>query len=234
MPKKDESSGKRRVWAYALTSVATAIALAGTIVAFVYAQYAVGAILAVLTVIGALVLAGEIVQDNFYLKSENLFSAHKFDEEKALLERVERNHLFFPFVQERYYAIALRNALARDDLSLVKSYIDKLRHVDDRYRHSDGKSIKSGTAYAYILILLDEGRYEEARAEYGEFCLENKNYAIYQTQIEILRALFSRLFGKSDAPLPPAAIDSPYPVIKRILGRHVEENMGQLHEDWGE
>ena len=231
---KEEWTIKRMVWAYVLTGIAAAIAAAGAIVAFLYAQYAVGAVAAALAALLILCLAGEIVQDNYYQRCEALFSARRFEEEHALLERIKGNQLLFPFMRERYYIVAIRNAIARDDLALAKSYIDRLRHVDDRFRHSDDRGMKYKTAYAYVLILLDAGKTDEARTEYEDFRINNEQYAIYQPQIEVLNALFARLFSRSDAPLPAAAVDSPYPVIKRILGRHVEENMANSHEDWGE
>ena len=232
MSPKEEWAVQRRVWAYCLTGIATAIVAAGTIVAFCYALYPVGAILASLTLIGTLAFAGEIVQDNFYQKSERLFAARKFDEEKELIEKVKNNHLLFPFVRERYYMIAIRNALARDDLALVKSYIDRLRHGDDRLRHGDDHNMKYKTAYAYILILLDEGEFSAAVAEYEDFRTHNEHYTIYKLQLEVLKALFARLSGKRDVPLPEAAVNTPYPIIKRILGRHFEESMANAGAEW--
>ena len=224
---KEEWAIQRRVWAYCLTGIAAVIAAAGTVVAFCYAQYTVGAILAALTVIGIFALAGEIVQDNFYQKSERLFAARKYEEEKALIEKVRNNQLLFPFVRERYYMIAIRNALARDDLALVKSYIDRLRHGEEHGQ-------KYRTAYAYTLLLLDDGDVNAARAEYEDFRTHNEHYAIYKLQLEVLKSLFARLDGKHDVPLPEAAVNTPYPIIKRILGRNIEERMAQSHEDWGE
>ena len=233
MSNKGEMPIKRKVWAYVLTGIAVAIAAAGTALAFVYALYGVGAAAAAVTVILILCFAGEIVQDNFYMQSESLFTAHKYEEEKAFLEKIKGNHLLFPFMRERYYLIAIRNALARDDLALAKSYVERLRH-GDRLRHIEDVGMKYKTAYAYILILLDEGNMSEARAEYEDFRIHNEHYAIYKYRLEVLGALFARLLTKNDVPLPEAAVESPYPVIKRILGRHLEENLEASSEDWGE
>lgn len=217
---------KRRVWVYALTAAATAAVVAGSIASFCEGLYAVGVITAVLALIFAFCLAGEIVQDNFRLKSEKLFAARKFDEEREMLERVQRNHLIFPFVRETFYFVALRNAAARDDLEFAKSYVERLRHGGDR-------GLKYKTAYVYTLILLDEGNVTAARAEYEDFRIHNERYAIYQSQLEVLGALFARLFTKNDTPLPEAAVNSPYPVVKRILGRHFEER-AISYGDWEE
>ena len=218
---------KRRVWAYSLTGIAAAVTVTGSVVAFCFAQYVVGAILLPVTLVLILCLVGEIVQDNFYQKSETLFAAHQYEEERLLLERVRNNHLIFPFVRERYYLSSIRNAVARDDLALAKSYIDRLRHGGDR-------GLKYKTAYATVLILLDEGRVDEARTEYEDFRIHNEHYAIYKPQIEMLNALFTHLFTKNDTPILAAAVHSPYPVIKRILGRHIEKRTAEMKEEWGE
>ncbi len=107
---------KRRVWAYSLTGIAAAVTITGVVLSFCFAQYVVGAILLPVTLVLILCLAGEIVQDNFYMKSEALFVARRYEEERLLLERVRNNHLIFPFVRERYYLCSVRNALVRDDL----------------------------------------------------------------------------------------------------------------------
>ena len=224
---------KRRIWAYVLTGIAAAAAAAGSVVTFIYAQYAIGAVLAALGIVFILCLAGEIVQDNVLKKSQNLFYARKFEEEKALLEKVKGNHLLFPFMRERYYLIAIRNALARDDLSLVKSYIDRLRHSFDRVRQVDERHMHYKTSYPYVLFLLDKGEYDAARAEYEDFRTNNEHYAIYQPQIAILNALFERLSG-SDAPLPSSIVESPYPVMKRILSRDCNEETVSSDKEQGE
>ena len=222
---KEEGAFTRRIWAYVLTGIVAALLAAGSALAFVYERYELGAIMAALFVVAILCLAAEIVQDNFYQKCESLFSERKFEEEYALLEKIKSKHLLFPFMREHYYLIAARNALARDELALAKAYIDRLRHGDDR-------SLKYKTAYATVLILLDEGNVNAARAEFEDFRIHNEHYAIYKTQLEVLESLIARLFSKHDLPLPAAAVDSPYPVVKRILGRHFEE--ASTREEWGE
>lgn len=218
---------KRRVWAYVITALGATVAVAGSAVAFCYRQYAVGAILAALTVVAVFCFAGEIVQDNFTQKCEKLFSERRFEEEKELLEKVRNNFFIYPFVRERYFLNAIRNAVARDDLAFARTCIDRLRHGGDR-------SLKYKTAYETVLILLDGGEVNEARAEYEDFRIHNEHYALYKEQIEILNALFARLFTKNDTPLPDAAVQSCYPVVKRILGRHFEKNAADMSVDWGE
>ncbi len=216
---------KRRVWAYVLTGIGAAIAIAGAAVAFCYRQYVVGAMLTVLAVVAVFCFVGEIAQDNFALKCEALFSARKFDEEQKFLDKVRRNHILFPFVRERYFLNAISNAVARDDLALAKTYADRLRHGGDH-------SLKYKTSFVTVLILLDEGNVEKARAEYEDFRINNERFALYRTELEVLSALFARLFTKNDTPLPEAAVNSCYPVVKRILGRHFEERAGNANEEW--
>lgn len=218
---------KRRVWAYVLTALGAAIATAGAAVAFCYRQYVAGAILSVLVVAALFCFVGEIEQDNFVQKSEALFTARRYEEELALLERVRKNHMLYPFIRERYSLIAIRNAVARDDLQLAKSLIDRLRHGGDY-------GIRYKTSFVTVLIDLDAGEVSAARAEYEDFRIHNEQYALYQPQIEVLDALFKRLFTKSDMPLPESAVDSPYPVVKRILGRHFEERAANVNGEWEE
>lgn len=218
---------KRRVWAYVLTALGAAIATAGAAVAFCYRQYVAGAILSVLVVAALFCFVGEIEQDNFVQKSEALFTARRYEEELALLERVRKNHMLYPFIRERYSLIAIRNAVARDDLQLAKSLIDRLRHGGDY-------GIRYKTSFVTVLIDLDAGEVSAARAEYEDFRIHNEQYALYQPQIEVLDALFKRLFTKSDTPLPESAVDSPYPVVKRILGRHFEERAANVNGEWEE
>ena len=219
---KEEWIIKRRVWAYVLTGIVAAASIAGAVLAFVYPTYAVGATLAVLAVLFVLCLAAEVVQDNLLQRCQRLFAAQKFEEENALLQKIKGNHLLFPFMRERYYLLAIRNALARDDLALVASYIARLRHNEERVRQGDDRHLLYKTAYAHILLLLDEGNIDAARAEYEDFRIHNEHFVIYAKRLEILNAIFERLAGK-DTPLPDTIAALRYPVIERILSRMSEE-----------
>lgn len=231
---KEEWKIKRRVWAYVLTAIVVAATIAGAVLAFVNAKYVVGATLAALTVFSTLCLAAEIVQDNFIQQCEALFATQRFEEENELLQKIKNNHLLFPFMRERFYITAIRNAFARDDLALVSSYIARLRHGDDRLRHGDDRHLQYKTAYGHILMLLDGDKFDEARAEYEDFRTNNEHYAIYQPQLEVLGALFHCLSGKEAQPLPPLVTGSHYPIIKRILSRCGEETAAAVNEATGE
>ena len=216
---------KRRIWLYALTCILFAGITAGAVVAFLYGQTVIGTVACVCALLCILCLAAEILQDNFFDKCEKLFAARKFDEERAVLDKVQRNRILFPFVRTGFYLHAVKNAVARDELTLAKAYVDRLRHGGDA-------GLKYRTAYVKILILLDENEVSQARAEYEDFRIHNEHYAIYQTQLEILDALFSRL-AHGDKPLPETAVESCFPVVKRILGRHFEERAA-ANAAWGE
>lgn len=226
---------KRRVWAYALTGTGVLVAIVGAVLSFGYhritggavapdyKQCVVGGVLLLFALVLIGCLAGEIAQDNFSCKCEALFSAREFEEEKKLLDKVRKNHFLFPFMREKYYLIAIKNALARDDLARAKSYSECLRHWND-------DSIKYKTSYATTLILLDEEEEDKARTEYEDFRIHNERYALYKEQLEVLNAIFARLFGRCDVPLPQAAVDSPFPVVKRILGKYFERTAEDARE----
>ncbi len=217
---------KRRIWLYVLTCLLFICLAVGAVFAFLYGQPVVGALACVFAAMCVLGLAAAILQDNFYYKCESLFVARRFDEEKAVLDGVQRNHVLFPFVRVGYYLLAVNNAVARDDLATAKAYIDRLRHGGDT-------GLKYRTAYVQILILLDENDVQAARAEYEDFRIHNEHYALYKSQLEVLHALFSRLNSENEVPLPEAAVNSYFPVVKRILGRHFEQRAAN-GADWGE
>ena len=84
------------------------------------------------------------------------------------------------------------------------------------------------------MIRLDEGDVEGARTEYEEFRTRNKNVPVYQEEIQALNAVFARLFSRRDEPLPAPVVECPYPVMKRILGKHFEYRAAESLQDWGE
>ncbi len=216
---------KKRVGLYALTLIALFAFMACAFVAFWYGQYAVGAIACVCCLGVLLCLIGEVVEDEYFVKCEKLFSERKYDEEKAVLDKVQRNHFIFPFVRTGFYRRAMRNAAARDDLELCERYIEVVRHGGET-------APKFRTAYLLTLIKLDRGDAEGARAEFEEFRSRNKDVELYREEIEALGAVFARLFTRHDEPLPASVLDCPYPVMKRILGKHFEAKASET--DWGE
>ena len=111
--------------------------------------------------------------------------------------------------------------MALDDLETASRYVESLRH-------GGGAGWKYKTAYSHILIKLDAGDIETARTEYEEFRTQCAHAEIYREQIAILKAIFQRLLTvRNTEPLPAAAVESPYPVISRILGKHYEAQFAE-------
>ena len=218
---------RKRSGLYALTAIATAAFVGCAIAAFWYAKYFLGAVACVCCVSTVFCLAGEIVEDNYFVLCDKLFSERKYEEEKRVLDKVQHNHFIFPFVRTNFYRLAIRNAAARADMETCGQYIEFVRHGGEpapRYR----------TAFFATLMKLDEGDVEGARAEYEEFRTRNKNVPVYQEEIRSLNAVFARLFSHKDEPLPASVVECPYPVMKRILGKHFEYRAAESLKDWGE
>lgn len=154
-----------------------------------------------------------------------LFSERRFAEEREYIEKKMRSPIYF-LVRTTAMEHYIRVCMALDDLPTATRYIDRLRH-------GGGKVWKYRTAYAYILIKLDEGDMPAARSEFEEFRRDCAHAEIYKTQLEILTAIFSRLLtARENAPLPVAAVESNYPVVSRILGRHHEAQAANYSGDW--
>lgn len=208
---------------YALLILILAALLGYAIYSFVVGEYAAGGVLLVLFALGLLACIGVVLQRKFNRKCTELFLAKKFDEERLLIEKKMKGPFYF-FVRIAAMQHYIFTCAALDDLVTAKRYIDRLRH-------GGGKGWKYHTAYLYILIKLDEGDVQTARAEYDDFRRDCKDAVVYQQQLEVLKAIFQRLFSlRNAAPLPESAIESSYPVVSRILGKHFEESA----EEWKE
>lgn len=163
------------------------------------------------------------ISQNFHEKCGKLFLDRKFEEERALIEKKMKSPFFFMvrLVAIRHY---IRVCMALDDLQTASRYIARLRH-------GGGKAWKYATAYCYILIKLDEGDLKTARREFEDFRKDCVHAEIYKTQLEVLTAIFSRLLSTQNVkPLPEAAVESSFPVVSRVLGRHYEEQASK--QEW--
>ena len=172
-----------------------------------------------------LLLAKIALQDSLNLKCGTLFAEKRYAEERAYLEKVRKGPLSFltRIVAMSHYVCA---CMALDDLPNAARIIDRLRH-------GGGAGWKYRTAYCYILIQLDGGALEIARTEYEEFRTQCAQAEIYRGQIEVLTAIFHRIFGtNNNEPLPEAAVNSAYPVVGRILGRVHEERAAERQGSW--
>ncbi len=219
---------KRHIAVYALYSVAAALLVAATVFGFLSRDYYyVGIIGAVALLADVLALCLVIAQDNLNIKCGKLCENKQYAEEKALIEKKMKSPFFFLI---RMVALTryIRVNMALDDLPTAKRYIDSLRH-------GGGAGWKYKTAFFYILIKLDEGDVATARTEYEEFRTQCAHAEIYREEIEVLTAIFHRLFKTTNSePLPAAAVGSPFPVVNRVLGRVYEERAAEQTAEWGE
>jgi len=46
--------------------------------------------------------------------------------------------------------------------------------------------------------------------------------ALYRGQLEVLSALFARLFSGDDKPIPHSALNSSFPIVRRLFEKHPE------------
>ncbi len=222
---------KRNLFVYIGLPILSAIFLAFGIVLLVLGgkpQEIVGGVfLLVLAVFALLLFTKIVIQDNLNIKCGKLCEERRYDEEKALIEKKMKSPFFF-LVRTVALMRYVRVSMALDDLPTAKRYIDRLRH-------GGGAGWKYMTAYFFILIKLDEGDIATARTEYEEFRTQCAHAEIYREQIEVLGAIFRRLFGAGGTePLPKAAVESPFPVVSRVLGRVYEARSAAHAEEWGE
>ncbi len=184
-----------------------------------------GAFLLAFAVFVLLVFAKTVMQDNLNIKCGKLCEEKRYEEERALIEKKMKSPFFF-LVRVVALLRYVRVNTALDDLPTAKRYIDRLRH-------NGGKGWKYMTAYIYILIKLDEGDVASARTEFEEFRTDCAHAEIYREQIEVLTAIFHRIFSTNNSePLPPAAVNSPFPVVGRILGKVYEERAAASGVEW--
>ncbi len=220
---------KRNLFAYIGLSVCAAVFLAFGIWVLAVrnesAYIVCGIFLLIFAVSAACLLAKLVIQDNLNLKCGKLCEEKRYEEERALIEKKMKSPFFFLI---RMVALTryIRASMALDDLPTAKRYIDSLRH-------GGGAGWKYMTAYYYILIKLDEGDVQTARTEYEEFRTQCAHAEIYKEQIEVLTAVFQRVFGtNNDEPLPKAAVESPFPVLGRVLGRIYEKRAAEGNGQW--
>lgn len=220
-----EKRSFQHVTVVVLLSLCIALFAACAVYGGIKANVGAVVIMCVMAIFSLLCLLGIIRQGRLCAQIEKLLPERRFREAKDVLDRAMKNYLLFPFMRISLYSYYIVTAAALDDLPLAEKYIDRLRH-------GGGPGWKYKTAYLYILIKLDEGDVKTAQAEYADFRHNNEKAEIYRQQIEVLDAVFSRLFSRSDEPLPEAAVNSFFPVLHRILGKHFERQAATSAEDW--
>lgn len=214
---------KRNILIYILLSVLTAGFAAVAVYGFVANQLYTGGFAIAMAGICIIAILAFAMQETFTLTCDMLFREKKFEEERALIEKKMRSPFYFIMrIPAMMHYVCVTMAL--DDLKMSARYIDRLRH-------GGGRGWKYMTAYCHILIKLDEGNIAAAKTEFEEFRRDCAHAVIYQEQIEVLTAIFTRLLTARNAvPLPVAAVNSSYPVVSRILGRHYEEQIANRTE----
>ncbi len=219
---------KRHIALYAVLSVAAALLLAGTVCGFLAEEYYfIGIICAIALTADFFALATVIVRDDLDIKCGALCEQKRYAEEKALIEKKMKNPFFF-LIRTVALVRYVRVNMALDDLPTAERYVDRLRH-------GGGDEMKYRTAFFYILIKLDGGDVQTARTEYEQFRTHCAHAEIYREEIEILTAIFRRVFKTDTAePLPEAAVNSPFPIVSRILGRVCEERAAESGAERGE
>lgn len=153
------------------------------------------------------------------------FRARNFDEAEKYALEIAGSKLFYPIMRFTGFCVMLAISMAKDDLQEAEKYIFRIRH-------GGGAGWKYRTAYYYTLILIDKGDVPAARAEYEDFRIHNQNVEFYQSQLEVLDAIFRRLFTRNDTPLPASVTDSFFPVVHRILGKHFEAQAAASGIEW--
>ena len=214
---------KRQAAFYVLIACTLVVAAVMTALGFVW-DLLILQILGICGIVVALLcLAVFGAKDSVETPCNKLFAERDYDAARMLLEKKMKSPFYFLMripVMKNY----IRVCMALDDLGNAARYIDRLRH-------GGGKGWKYMTAYCFILIKLDEGDIRTARHEFEDFRKDCAHAEIYKTQIEILTAIFSRLFSaRNIKPLPESAVESRFPVVSRILGRHYEAQSQK--EEW--
>lgn len=215
---------KRNIYVYLVQAVCIAVFTGLSVNFFLIGQGYAGALLCAAAVLTLLSMIAFAIQETLNLTCDALFRAKKFEEERALIERKMKSPIYFVMrITAMMHYVCVTMAL--DDLETSERYIARLRH-------NGGRGWLYKTAYCNCLIKLDRGEVAAAKKEFEEFRRDCAQTVIYREQIEVLTAIFSRLLtARNTAPLPEAAVNSSYPVINRILGRHYEEEIAK-RADW--
>ena len=195
-----------------LIGLCAALFGAVAVLGFVFHLLYVGVIGCIATGIALWMLAGSIARERLYLSCEAHFRKGDYAGARTVLDKASRNVLLFPVYRVIYHQLAMKTALALDDVSSAVKHIEALRHAG-------GTGWKYRTAFYAILIDLDWEELESARTEYGAFAKDCGHAEIYREQLDILRAVFARIDGE-EVSLPEGAKRAPYPVLHRIVDKY--------------
>lgn len=195
------------------------------VLAFIKRFWALGAVACVAFLLVLWFLAGFLRLRTLLTSFEASIKNRKLDEAEKAAYAIRGNMLFNPIMHYSSLRVMLVLSMAKDNLGEAKNYIERMRH-------EGGVGGKYETAYYTVLIALDEGNVQLAREEYEDFRRNNQGFELYREQLEVLDALFARLFTRSDKPLPASVSASFFPVVSRILGKHFEERAAESTAEW--
>lgn len=220
-----EKNNSKYRWCVICVALVEVAIIACAVIAFINRYWALGGFscvvfLAVLWFLaGVLRLQTQLAAFETYLKGRDLDGAEK------TVRAIKGEKLFYPIMRFSGFRVTLLLSMAKDELDEAKKSISRIRH-------DGGVGWKYRTAYYTILIALDEGDIALARAEYEDFRLHNQGIELYKEQLEVLDALFGRLFAHNDTPLPESVGNSVFPIVHRILGKHFEEQAAASPIEW--
>lgn len=220
-----EKNSSKHLWSIILVVLMEIAIVACAVVAFVLEYWALGIVacvgfLAVLwLLIGVLRLQTQLAAFEACLKGRDLDGAER------AVNIIRESKIFYPIMRFSLFRVTLLLCMAKDELDEAKKSILRIRR-------DGGVGWKYRTAYYTILIALDEGDISLARSEYEDFRLHNQGVELYKEQLEVLDALFGRLFTHNDTPLPESVGKSVFPVVHRILGKHFEEQAAASPVEW--
>lgn len=219
-----KKSGKN-LWGLICVGVVEIAIVVCAVLAFLYKYWAVGAIACVFFLAVLWFFAGVLQLIKLLASFEACMKERDLGGAERAARAVRESKLFYPIMRFSGLRVMLLLCMAKDELDEAKHYISRIRH-------DGGVGWKYRTAYYTVLIALDEGDVSLARAEYEDFRIHNQGVELYKEQLEVLDALFARLFTHNDTPLPQSVGRSVFPVVQRILGKHFEERAAASEAEW--
>ncbi len=224
MAKTDDRNAGAIVSVVLLSAFVAAMAVCAAL-SFVWRHWSMGALCVAAFCVVLWLLAGLTKLWKKKDAFDRNFRARKFDEAEKYAREIAESKLFYPIMRFTGFCVMLAISMAKDDLQEAEKYIFRIRH-------GGGAGWKYRTAYYYTLILMDKGDVSAARAEYEDFRIHNQNVELYRSQLEVLDAMFRKLFTRNDMPLPASVTDSFFPVVHRILGKHFEAQVAASGIEW--
>lgn len=209
----------------ALATLVCAAVLVCAVLAFIWQHWAEGAFFTVAFFVVLWLLVGVFRLWALRSAFDKYLKERRFEEAAHYAKEISESKLFYPVMRFTGFCVTLIISMVNDNLLEAEKYVGKIRQ-------GGGAGWKYRTAYYYTLILLDKGDIPAARAEYEDFRIHNQGVELYKEQLEVLDALFKRLFTRSDTPLPASVSNSSFPVVHRILGKHFEKQAAANLTDW--